>query len=65
MLSSERDRVMQTLCMVGYERDEALGRLLRDSGYFVVTAATADVAMALLAARRAPTAPPRGQADDG
>ena len=43
---------MQTVCMVGYERDETAARLLRDAGYFVLTAATADVALAMLSAVR-------------
>ena len=44
---------MQTVCMVGYERDETAARVLRDAGYFVLTAATADVALAMLSAVRA------------
>jgi response regulator RpfG family c-di-GMP phosphodiesterase len=39
--------------MVGYERDETAARLLRDAGYFVLTAATADVALAMLSGVRA------------
>jgi DNA-binding NarL/FixJ family response regulator len=53
LTSKRRVTAMQTICLVGYELDGPVSRLLRDCGFFVLTAATADVALAMLSAVRA------------